>query len=75
MLVIRRTEGQWVEVTHVATGDVLRLRLYGLTVAGRVNVAFDDLPRKFKIRRGDTTATTPAASRETAIRPPECERR
>lgn len=52
MLVLKRKEGQWVEIHH-QSGDVIRLRVYGICsgVPGRVNIAFDDAPRKFEIRR------------------------
>jgi hypothetical protein len=52
MLVLKRKEGQWVEVIH-HSGDTLRVRVYGICggVPGRVNLAFDDGPRNFEIRR------------------------
>lgn len=52
MLVLRRTEGQWIEVTH-KSGDVLRFRVYDLcgAQAGRAHLAFDDPARNFLIRR------------------------
>ncbi len=52
MLVLRRKEGQWIEVLH-RSGDVLRLRVYDICgeSPGRVNLAFDDPPRNFSIQR------------------------
>ncbi len=53
MLVIRRNDGQWVEVTH-SSGDVLRFRVYGVSQGpgiGRVQLAFDDPERNFEIQR------------------------
>ncbi len=52
MLVLRRTEGQWVEVTH-RSGDRLRFRVYDLRSEqpGRVHLAFDDAARNFEIQR------------------------
>ena len=52
MLVLRRSEGQWVEVTH-RSGDRLRFRVYDLCseVPGRVHLAFDDSARNFEIQR------------------------
>jgi hypothetical protein len=61
MLVLKRKEGQWVEIVH-HSGDVLRLRVYGICAGlpGRVNIAFEDPPRHFEIRRPERTAPTPA---------------
>lgn len=52
MLVLRRKEGQWIEVTH-KSGDVLRVRVYNLCVdaPGRINLAFDDAEHNFDIQR------------------------
>ncbi len=57
MLVLRRSEGQWVEVTH-RSGDVLRFRVYDLCgeVPGRVHLAFDDAARNFDIQRPERVA-------------------
>ena len=57
MLVLRRKDGQWVEVTH-KSGDVLRVRVYGLNgePGGRVNLAFDDEERNFSIQRPERAA-------------------
>lgn len=52
MLVLKRKEGQWVEIQH-RSGDLLRLRVYEIYggAPGRVNLAFEDQPRHFEIRR------------------------
>lgn len=52
MLVLRRTEGQWVEVTH-KSGDTLKFRVYDLCgeTPGRVHLAFEDAERNFEIQR------------------------
>lgn len=52
MLVLRRTEGQWVEVKH-KSGDTLRFRVYDLCgeKPGRVHLAFEDVERNFEIQR------------------------
>ena len=52
MLVLRRKDGQWIEVTH-RSGDVLRFRVYEISgeSPGRVNLAFDDPERHFAIQR------------------------
>lgn len=63
MLVLRRSEGQWVEVTH-KSGDVLRFRVYDLCgeAPGRVHLAFDDAARNFEIQRPERLARLRAAS-------------
>ena len=52
MLVLRRDEGQWIEITH-KSGDVLRFRVYNIAAdsSPRVNIAFDDDARNFDIQR------------------------
>ena len=52
MLVLKRKEGQWVEVTH-RSGDVLRIRVCKLEAGspGHLNLAFDDDARHFEIER------------------------
>ena len=56
MFVLGRNEGQWVEVTHTASGDVLRFRVYDIRCGGQdgkqANLAFEDADRRFEIRRG-----------------------
>ena len=63
MLVLKRKEGQWIDVTH-KSGDVLRFRVYNLCTEfpGRVNLAFDDAERNFEIQRPERIlAKAPAA--------------
>ena len=52
MLVLKRKEGQWIEILH-HSGDVLRIRVYNVRTCtgGQVDLAFDDEPRHFEIRR------------------------
>lgn len=52
MLVLKRKEGQWVEVTH-RSGDVLRIRVCKIEAGmpGHLNLAFDDDARNFEIER------------------------
>ncbi len=52
MLVLRRKDGQWIEVTH-RSGDVLRFRVYDVCgeESVHVNLAFDDPSRNFVIQR------------------------
>ncbi len=52
MLVLKRKEGQWVEVTH-RSGDILRIRVCKIEPGhpGHLNLAFDDAERYFAIER------------------------
>jgi hypothetical protein len=52
MLVLKRKEGQWIEITH-KSGDFLRFRVYDICgdAPGRANLAFDDPARNFEIQR------------------------
>lgn len=52
MLVLKRKEGQWVEVTH-RSGDVLRIRVCQIDPGrpGHLNLVFEDNPRNFEIER------------------------
>jgi hypothetical protein len=52
MLVLKRKEGQWVELTH-RSGDVVRVRTCEIQAGrpGTVNLAFDDDARNFEIER------------------------
>ncbi len=57
MLVLKRKEGEWVDVVH-RSGDVLRIRLYGIKgrQPGRANLAFDDPEHHFDIQRPERYA-------------------
>lgn len=65
MLVLKRKEGQWVEVTH-RSGDVLRIRVCKIEggAPGHLNLAFDDGPRHFEIERPERRhqGASPAAA-------------
>jgi hypothetical protein len=52
MLVLKRKEGQWVEVTH-RSGDTIRIRVCQIESGqpGHLNLAFDDNARNFEIER------------------------
>ena len=53
MLVLRRREGQWVEITDRA-GNILRVRLTNIRLRGSFAVAdlvFDDSAKNFTIHR------------------------
>lgn len=57
MLVLRRKEGQWVEITHKATGQVLRIgvaRVRGYNQAtGTLDLLCDDAAHNFDIQRAE----------------------
>jgi hypothetical protein len=59
MLVLRRRDGQWVEAKH-RSGDVLRIRVYGIGERGadQVSIAFDDDERNFEIERPERVDST-----------------
>lgn len=52
MLVLKRKEGQWVEITH-KNGDLLRIRVCQIEAGqpGHLNLCFDDDARNFEIER------------------------
>jgi hypothetical protein len=52
LLVLKRKDGQWVDIKH-KSGDVLRIRVYGIRAdaPGRIQMAFDDEARNFDIQR------------------------
>ena len=59
MLVLRRKEGQWIDITH-RSGDVLRVRVYDLrSRTGQVSLAFDDADRNFAIQRPEAAIPDP----------------
>jgi hypothetical protein len=61
MLVLKRKEGQWVDITH-HSGDVLRIRVCQIEAGhpGHLNLTFDDDPRNFQIERPERkTKITP----------------
>jgi len=57
MLVLRRKEGQWIEITH-PSGDRVRIRVYNIRsrYPGHLDLAFDDADHHFTIRRGEQAA-------------------
>ena len=61
MLVLKRKEGQWVEVTH-RSGDVLRIRVCKIEGGdpGHLNLAFDDDARHCEIERPERRHQRPA---------------
>jgi hypothetical protein len=61
MLVLRRKEGQWVEITH-KSGDTVRLRVYNIRTRhpGQLDLAFDDDDHNFLIQRPERGVTASA---------------
>ncbi len=61
MLILRRKEGQWVEITH-RSGDVIRIRVCNVRprYPGQCDLALDDPARNFAIQRPERPAL-PAA--------------
>ena len=58
MLVLKRKEGQWVEITH-RSGDTLRIRVCRIEPGqpGHLNLAFEDDARHFEIERPERHRT------------------
>ena len=52
ILVLKRKEGQWVEITH-KSGDKLRIRAFRIREGfpSQLDLAFDDDDRNFEIQR------------------------
>jgi hypothetical protein len=52
MLVLRRKDGQWLEITH-QSGDRILIRVYNVRCRfpGQVDMAFDDPDHHFNIQR------------------------
>jgi hypothetical protein len=67
MLVLKRKEGQWVEVTH-SSGDVMRIRVCQIESGqpGHLNLAFDDSARNFQIERPERKERLAAQARASA---------
>jgi hypothetical protein len=59
MLVLKRKEGQWVDVRH-HSGDLLRIRVCQIESGqpGHLNLAFDDDARNFEIERPERILRT-----------------
>lgn len=54
MLVLRRKPGQWIDITHAKTGELLRIRVdFGPDRPNQVSLSFDDSVRNFDIQRPD----------------------
>ena len=61
MLVLGRREGQWLEIVHSASGDVLRVRTYDIVADAEggptLDMAFHDPARNFAIERDERLST------------------
>lgn len=69
MLILRRKEGQWLEIRH-RSGDVIRIRVCNIRARfpGQLDLALDDPAHNFEIHRperaprpGDATQAAPNA--------------
>ena len=71
MLVLKRKEGQWVEILH-KSGDVLRIRVCKIREGfpGQLDLAFDDEVRNFEIQRPERKARGIGVAVQTSIPDP-----
>jgi hypothetical protein len=60
MLVLKRKEGQWVDIIH-KNGDKLRIRVYRIREGypSQLDMAFDDELRNFEIQRPERKPRLP----------------
>ena len=70
MLILRRKEGQWVEITH-KSGDTIRIRVCNIRARfpGQLDLAFDDDDRHFSVQRPERAnrASTDPVELETVV--------
>jgi hypothetical protein len=61
MLVLRRKEGQWVEITHKSSGETIRVRVYNIRTRhpGQLDLAFDDDAHNFQVQRPERGSRVP----------------
>jgi hypothetical protein len=68
MLLLRRKEGQWIEIVH-KTGDTIRVRVYNIRsrFPGQLDMLFDDNAYNFEVRRPERAGSpaSPAAVGDT----------
>lgn len=64
MLVLKRKEGQWIEIVH-RSGDRIRIRVYNIRsrFPGQLDLAFEDKERNFTIRRPERPRPPTSGSR------------
>jgi hypothetical protein len=67
MLVLKRKEGQWVDVIH-RSGDRMRIRVYNIRSQAprQLDLAFDDDARHFTIERPERALAASASTRADA---------
>jgi sRNA-binding carbon storage regulator CsrA len=60
MLILRRKEGQWIEITH-RSGDTIRVRVANIRARypGQLDLVLDDPERHFVIQRAERGRRTP----------------
>ena len=70
MLVLRRKEGQWVEITH-RTGDRIRVRVYNIRgrFSGQLDMAFADPDHQFVIERCERSRRARSGKRGVPLPP------
>jgi hypothetical protein len=63
MLILRRREGQWVEITH-RSGETVRVRVCNIRsrFPGQLDLAFDDPAHNFSIQRPERQGVRSAAA-------------
>ena len=65
MLVIRRRERQWIELTHSASGDSVRILVKDVRRGYDVSLGFDDPDWHFEIVRPEVVASESRSTEET----------
>lgn len=54
MLIIRRKNGQWINVVHVGSGEEIRIYVKNISPYSRsINLGFHDVERNFSIVRSE----------------------
>jgi hypothetical protein len=69
MLILRRKDGQWVELRH-RSGETIRIRVYNIRSRGlgQLDLAFDDPDRNFEVVRPERRSP-PVAPESLAVLP------
>ena len=66
MLILRRREDQWVEITHRESGNSIRVRVCNIRARypGQVDLVLDDEAYNFVIQRPERAMKMPAVGEE-----------
>jgi len=74
MLVLKRKEGQWIEIAH-RSGDRLRIRVYNIhsRSPGQLDLAFDDGDSNFQIFRPERPRPAIEPGLDLELEPPRLE--